>query len=309
MAEVELFLTAPGDAAKRLDHFLQEKLPGYSRSRVQEWIKAGRVRINGQAAAKASQALRGGESIEVEPAELPPLHAFAEDIPVHVLYQDEAVIAVDKPAGMVVHLGAGNRAGTLVNALLHRFGTLSGTNGDERPGIVHRLDRETSGVLLVARTDAAHRALAAQFAERSVEKVYLALVHGHVRKDHGSFDAPIERDPVRRVRMTARTGRGRTALTEYQVRARSSDPKLTYVEVKLHTGRTHQIRVHFAHAGHALVGDTVYGAPADPLGRFFLHARRITFTSPAGGKRVTVQSPLPAELVRKLSECHIPNNF
>jgi 23S rRNA pseudouridine1911/1915/1917 synthase len=299
MTEVELFLAEPRDAAKRLDHFLQEKLPAYSRSRVQEWIKAGRVRVNGQAAGKASQALHAGESVEVEPAELAPLRAFAEDIPIQVLYEDAAVIAVDKPAGMVVHVGAGNHEGTLVNALLHRFGTLSRANGEERPGIVHRLDRDTSGVLLVARTDAAHRALAAQFTERSVGKVYAALVHGHVKKDHGFFDQPIERDPIRRTRMTARTGRGRTALTEYRVLARYDDPKRSYLEVTLHTGRTHQIRVHLSHAGHPVVGDTLYGAPASSLGRFLLHAHRITFTSPASGKRITVESPMPLELMRE----------
>ena len=298
MTRVESFLTQPADAAKRLDHFLQERLPAFSRSRVQDWIKAGRVRINGKPVEKASQALRGGESVDVEPAELTPLRAFAEDIPVNVLYEDAAVIAVDKPAGMVVHVGAGNHEGTLVNALLHRFGTLSNSTGDERPGIVHRLDRDTSGVILVARTDAAHRALAAQFAGRTVEKVYLALAHGHLKRDHGFFDQPIERDPVRRIRMTARTGRGRASLTEYRVLARGSTPKLSYLEVMLHTGRTHQIRVHLSAAGHPIVGDRIYGAPAaqPALARFFLHAHRITFTSPATGQPVTVESPLPADL-------------
>ena len=294
---MELFLTQPADAAKRLDHFLQDKLPAFSRSRVQEWIKAGRVRINGSAVSKASQTLRGGEVVEVEPAALTPLKAFAEDIPLQVLYEDEAVIAIDKAAGMVVHAGAGNRDGTLVNALLHRFDTLSRANGDERPGIVHRLDRDTSGVLLVARTDAAHRALSAQFADRSVEKIYLALVHGHLRQDHGFFDQPIERDPVRRIRMTARTGHGRSALTEYRVLERIAEPKLSYLEVRIHTGRTHQIRVHLANAGHPVVADKLYGAPSKPaVARFFLHAYRIMFTSPAAGRRVTIESPLPADL-------------
>ena len=217
------------------------------------------------------------------------------------------MIAVDKAAGMVVHLGAGNHAGTLVNALLHRFGTLSPGSGDERPGIVHRLDRDTSGVLLVARTDQSHRALAAQFAERTVEKVYLALVHGHVKKDHGMLDQPIERDPVRRVRMTARTGRGRASLTEYRVRERldgGAAGKFSYLEVTLHTGRTHQIRVHVAAAGHPIAADTLYGAPGGGtlgLARLFLHAHRIAFTSPADGRRVTVDSPLPADLESALA--------
>ena len=301
-----MFLTEAADATKRLDHFLQERLPGYSRSRVQDWIKAGRVRVDGRAVEKSSALLRGGgERVEVEPALLTPLRAFAEDIPIKLLYEDAAMIAVDKAAGMVVHLGAGNHAGTLVNALLHRFGTLSQASGDERPGIVHRLDRETSGVLLVARTDAAHRDLSAQFAGRTVEKIYRALVHGHLKLDHGTFDQPIERDRIRRTRMTAKTGRGRESLTEYRVLERFAEPKFSYLEVTLHTGRTHQIRVHFSTAGHPVAADSLYGAPGNsplPLERFFLHAHRITFTSPVTGKRITVESPLPDDLQKALEQ-------
>lgn len=299
----------PHEAGKRLDHFLQEKLPGISRSRLQEWIKGGRVSVNGSGAVKVSLPLRGNETVEVEPAEPPPLRAFAEDLPVAILYEDADVVAVDKPAGMVVHLGAGHHTGTLVNALLHRFEQLAEAGGVERPGIVHRLDRETSGVLLVARTDAAHRALAAQFAARQVEKTYLALAHGLVKQEHGFFEQPIERDPVRRIRMTARTGRGRAALTEYKVRRRFERARFTYLEVQLHTGRTHQIRVHLATAGHAIAGDKLYGAPAPPPGspldgRFFLHAHRIAFASPsAPGKRIVVESPLPPELTAMLRSC------
>jgi len=299
-------LTAtPADANKRLDHFLQDHLPQHSRARLQQWIKAGRVRIAGEPATKPSLTLRGGEAISVEPAAPPPLRAFAEDLPVHILYEDDSVIAVDKPAGMVVHLGAGHHSGTLVNALLHRFGGLAEAGGDARPGIVHRLDRDTSGVLLVARTDAAHRALAAQFAARTVEKIYLALAHGLLARDHGFYEQPIERDPIRRTRMTARTGHGRAARTEYRVLNRYPDLKLTHLEFTLHTGRTHQIRVHLAHAGHPIVGDSLYGAPAYPpvplASRFFLHAHRIAFDSPgSGGRRVTVVSPLPPELAAVL---------
>ncbi|MFN7922965.1 MAG: RluA family pseudouridine synthase [Bryobacteraceae bacterium] len=293
----------PTDARKRLDHYLQEKLPAYSRSRIQSWITAGRVLVDGKPA-KASAPLRGGERIEVEPAEPPPLHAFAEDLPLRVLYEDAAVLAVDKPAGMVVHVGAGAHSGTLVNALLHRFRQLSTAGGAERPGIVHRLDRDTSGVILIARTDAAHRALAEQFASREVEKEYLALVQGRVRLDHGRVDAPIERDSVRRTRMTCRTGRGRSALTEYWVLGRSPEDaarKWSYLRVRIHTGRTHQIRVHLASLGHPVAGDTLYGATRDPeLPRFFLHAHRIAFTSPVGG-RVEVVSPLPEDLARVLA--------
>ncbi len=287
------------DAGKRLDVFLQEQLPEYSRSRLQDWIKAGRVRVCGSTG-RASARLRGGEAIEVEPADRPPLHAFAEDLPLEILYQDDDVIAVDKPAGMVVHAGAGRHEGTLVNALLHHFGSLSKTGGEERPGIVHRLDRLTSGVILVARTDAAHRNLAEQFSGRSIEKVYLALVHGTLKQDEGQIVRPISRDPVRRVRMTARRAEGRAAITEYQVRKRFAG--FTFVEVRIKTGRTHQIRVHFSSIGHPVVGDPLYGAPAKVEGRpllerYFLHAHRVRFAQPSTGEPVTVVSPLPAELV------------
>jgi 23S rRNA pseudouridine1911/1915/1917 synthase len=247
--------------------------------------------VNGSAA-KASFLLRGGERIEVSPAGLPPLKATPEDLPVEVLYEDESLIAVNKPTGLTVHAGAGAHAGTLVNRLVHHFHGLSQVGGEMRPGIVHRLDKDTSGVLLVARTDAAHRALAAQFAGRTVEKIYLALVHGKVRADSGRITKPIARDPVRRTRMTARLESGREALTEYRVRKRFE--KFTYLEVRIGTGRTHQIRVHLASIGHPVAGDRVYGAP--PAERLFLHAWRIGFLSPATGERVAVEAPLPPEL-------------
>jgi 23S rRNA pseudouridine1911/1915/1917 synthase len=239
-------------------------------------------------------------TIEVSPAERPPLQATPEDVPVEVLYQDAAVIAVNKPAGVVVHAGAGVHRGTLVNRLVHRFHALSKLGGELRPGIVHRLDRETSGVLLVACTDAAHRALAAQFAARSVEKTYLALVEGRVRADSGRIAKPITRDPVRRTRMTARLASGREALTEYRVLERFG--KHSWVEVRIHTGRTHQIRVHMASIGHPVAGDRLYGGRPDPSGRMFLHAWRIGFTSPATGERVRVEAPLPGELERRLED-------
>jgi 23S rRNA pseudouridine1911/1915/1917 synthase len=295
-----LILTVPeSERGKRLDVFLQRQLPEYSRSRLQDWVRGGRVKVDG-AAERSSYKLRGGETVEVEPAELPPLKAEPEELPLDILYEDADVIAVNKAAGMVVHAGAGVRRGTLVNALLHRFQKLSQVGGQERPGIVHRLDRGTSGVLLVARNDAAHRNLAAQFASRKVQKVYTALVHGTVKAERGRIEKPIARDPARRVRMTARGERGRTAITEYRVLDRFAGYTLLEVEIK--TGRTHQIRAHFASLGHPVAGDRLYGAPAKPPGRppldrLFLHARRVRFLQPTTGEPVTVEAPLPAELI------------
>ncbi len=283
------------DASKRLDHFLQEQLPQYSRSRLQSWVKDGHVTVEGSPA-KVSTLLHGGERVEVQPAKLPPLKATPEALPVDVLYEDAAVLAINKPAGMIVHAGAGNHEGTLVNRLVHRFqGDLSSVGGDLRPGIVHRLDKETSGVLLVARTDAAHRSLAAQFSGRSVEKTYLALVRGKVRDETGRITKPIARDPVRRTRMTTGIATGREAITDYRVLQRFE--KFTYLEVRIGTGRTHQIRVHMLSMGHPVAGDLVYGSAKQPdAPRMFLHAWRIVFESPATHLRVAVEAPLPPEL-------------
>jgi 23S rRNA pseudouridine1911/1915/1917 synthase len=293
---MNLFTAGAGDAGKRLDLYLLEKLPQYSRARLQTWVKDGGVLVNG-ATAKASLTLRGGERIAVTPADLPPLSAEPEDLPLEILYEDAAVIAINKPADLVVHAGAGNRSGTLVNRLVHHFEKLSQVGGDLRPGIVHRLDKGTSGVILVARDDASHRSLAAQFSSRSVEKVYLALVHGKVRAEEGRLTSPIARDPSRRLRMTTRLGTGRPALTQYRVLRRFE--KFTYLEVRIGTGRTHQIRVHLSSIGHPVAGDRLYGAP--PAERVFLHAHRIRFLSPATGEFVTVEAPLPAELARWLA--------
>lgn len=288
------------DVAKRLDHFLQEQLPEYSRSRLQSWVKDGHVAVDG-VPAKVSHLLRGGERVEVHPANLAPLKATPEDLPVEVLYEDDAVLAINKPAGMVVHAGAGNHDGTLVNRLVHRFQEdLSHVSGDLRPGIVHRLDKDTSGVILVARTDAAHQSLAAQFSGRTVDKTYLALVRGKIGDETGRVTKPIARDPVRRTRMTAGLGKGREALTDYRVLRRFE--KFTYLEVRIGTGRTHQIRVHMLSLGHPVAGDLVYGPAKQPdAPRMFLHAWRISFDSPATGERVQVEAPLPTELNEWLS--------
>jgi 23S rRNA pseudouridine1911/1915/1917 synthase len=287
------YVVAESEAGQRLDHFLSREMPEHSRARIQEWIDAGRALVGG-VPKKSAYKLRAGETIEIEPADAKPLSAFPEDIPLEILYEDEDVIAVNKAAGMVVHAGAGRHEGTLVNALLHRYGALSEAGGPLRPGIVHRIDKGTSGVLLVARSDAAHRALAAQFAAREVEKTYLALVQGAMERETGTIESAIMRDPVRRTRMTARRGTGRAAHTEYRVLERLG--KFSYLEIRIGTGRTHQIRVHLASIGHPVAGDALYGAATAPEGRPFLHAWRITFTSPSRGGRVTVEAPLAEEL-------------
>jgi len=292
------FTASSEDASKRLDQLLRERFPQCSRARLQEWIRSGGVLVAGLPS-RASHTVRAGETIEVEPADPPPLRATPETIPLTVLYEDDDLVAIDKPAGMVVHAGAGVRTGTLVNALLGRFGALSGVAGELRPGIVHRLDRFTSGVLLVAKNDPAHRNLAAQFASRQVEKGYFALVHGFVKAGSGRIDRPIARDPVRRARMTARLAEGRAAWSEYRVLRRFRG--FTLLEVKIGTGRTHQIRVHLSSIGHPVAGDTLYGAPATvegmpPLGRYFLHSHRIRFRLPSTGEEISIESPLPPEL-------------
>jgi len=280
------------DRAKRLDSFLHERLPQFSRSRLQSWIREGRALVDGLAT-KSSYEMRGTETVVVEPGELPPIRATAEDIPLTVLYEDDSAIVIDKPAGMVVHAGAGVHDGTLVNALLHRFTALSSVGGDLRPGIVHRLDRFTSGVLLVAKNDPAHRNLAAQFASRQVQKTYLTLVEGRL-EGKGRIDRPITRDPRNRARMTARLAFGRPSLTSWEVLRNFGD--FTFLTIDLGTGRTHQIRAHMASIGHPVAGDKMYGAEPSEWNRYFLHAHRLVFRSPATEQQVTVESPLPPDL-------------
>ncbi|HWW16812.1 MAG TPA: RluA family pseudouridine synthase [Candidatus Dormibacteraeota bacterium] len=301
----------PDDSGKRLDQFITARLDNISRARVQEMIAEGKVLVNG-VPAKPSLKLRGGERISVlGEAQRAPLKAVAEDIPLDLVYADDDLAVINKPAGMMVHAGAGatddarNRR-TLVNALLHHMASLSKVSGDLRPGIVHRLDKETSGLILVAKNDDAHRKLSAQFAAREVKKKYVALVHGWVKKDSGTLAQSISRDPVRRMKMTARLEGGRAAVTHYRVvrRLDTKFGKFTLLDVKIDTGRTHQIRVHVAAMGHPVVGDTMYGAPVQARGksavivlkRNFLHAAELEFQHPRTGETISLNSALPEEL-------------
>jgi 23S rRNA pseudouridine1911/1915/1917 synthase len=304
------FTIEPERAGERLDRYLASHFPGLSRSRIQALIEQGRVAVDG-VARKPSHHLIAGESVAVEIPPPPSAGVEPEPIPLEILYQDEDVAVVNKPAGMIVHPGAGAASGTLVSALLSRFGGsggLSSVGGPLRPGIVHRLDKDTSGALVIALNDAAHKHLVEQFSQRLVQKTYVALLHGKIKGDHGVVDMPIARDLRRRSRMTARRREGRAARTDWRVLLRLDG--FTLVEANLHTGRTHQIRVHFSALGCPVVGDTVYGAPRQErvgnvalpeLSRNFLHAVRIVLSQPRTGIPIDVRASLPRELRDYLS--------
>ena len=275
----------------RLDRFLVKELPGYSRSRIQQLIRAGFIRLN-RAATRPRHLVRGGDEIEVTEPPLKKIEYQPESIPLDVLFEDSDLVVINKPAGLVVHPGAGHREHTLVNALLSHCVTLSGIGGKERPGIVHRLDKETSGCLVVAKNDTAHRELSRQFAERTVEKVYLALVTGKLRKVAGVIEEKIGRHPVHRQRMSVASSYGRAAKTEYRVIR--SDAKASLIECRLHSGRTHQIRVHLHHLGHPVLGDKIYGSrAARDFSRQMLHAWKIGFRHPRTGEWKNSEAPLP----------------
>lgn len=301
----------------RLDQYLAQAIPDISRARVQMLIENGQVRVDGQTA-KPKHKLHGGESIEIEGAPHPaPLHAIPEDIPLDVLYEDRYLAVINKPAGMMVHAGSGasedaRNRGTLVNALLFHFAKLSDVGGELRPGIVHRLDKQTSGIIVVAKDDSTHRKLGEMFSQREIAKTYVALVHGNVVKDETTVNLPIARDLVRRIRMTTRRADGRSAVSHVKVveRIKSDYGLFTLVEVRIETGRTHQIRVHMQSLGHPVVGDSLYGAPhrigdgesALELERNFLHAAHLAFTHPQTKKAMDIQAPLPQELQAFLNE-------
>ncbi len=296
--QVELSVT---EAVGRLDKFLAEQIPGLSRSAAQRLIDSGHVSVNGEEA-KASYKVRAGDQVTTTLPDQEPAGLVAEAIPLSIAYEDEYLLVVDKPAGMVVHPAPGHPGGTLVNALLSHCPDLE-TSEDNRPGIVHRLDRDTSGLILVAKNERIRRALQHQFKDRQVRKAYLTLLSGHLQPAWGRIEAAIARDPNHRQQMAVLSG-GREAMTEYHVLelfAHQVGPAagdFTLAEAEPQTGRTHQIRVHFASIGHAVVGDTVYGRrrPRLPVARQFLHAARLGFRHPATGQRMDLEAPLPDDL-------------
>ena len=321
MLDFPLTLTASPEAAgQRLDQYLATQLSEVSRARVQQLIEKGEVLVN-ETAAKASLRLKGEEQITVTgPPHAPPLRAIAEEIALDIVYEDDDLAIVNKPAGMMVHAGAGatedaRNRGTLVNALLHHFGTLSEVGGELRPGIVHRLDRATSGLMVVAKNDETHRRLAKQFSGREVRKTYIALVHGWPKQDLGTIQSAISRHSQRRTRMTTRGFGGRDAVTHYVVQRKIDAPygKFALVELKIETGRTHQIRVHMSSVGHPVVGDGLYGAPGElrsqsnkrraagmpatlTLNRNFLHSAVLELAHPRTKELLKFSRPLPKEL-------------
>jgi 23S rRNA pseudouridine1911/1915/1917 synthase len=303
-------LTVPEESdGLRLDRFLASVVADRSRSQIQRLIKDQSIKVAG-GTAKSNQPVKSGQVVEIDVPELIEAEPKAEALELPILYQDSDVLVVDKPAGMVVHPAAGHATGTLVNALLHHVDDLSGIGGEKRPGIVHRLDRGTSGLMVVAKHNAAHEALANQFHDREVEKEYIALVWGIVQAGR-RIDAPIGRDPANRKKMSARARRSRDAVTRI-VRTEHLNPAVTLAAIAIHTGRTHQIRVHLSAIGHPIVGDSLYGGvrrrvagdlrAVMHLQRPFLHAARLVFKHPADGRRMEFRSDLPVDLQTVLDD-------
>ena len=289
-------------AGERLDAFLARSLPDLTRSAAQRLLEEGAVTLGGKPAKKNAKTAPG-DVVEVALPDPRPVEVVPQDIPLDVVYEDEHVIVVNKPVGLVVHPAPGHPDGTLVNALLYHCGTsLSGINGEVRPGIVHRIDRDTSGLIIAAKNDRAHLALSAQLQDHSLARVYEAVVVGSLREDDGTVDAPIGRHPVDRKKMAIVPGTGRPAVTHWRVLGRY--PGYTHVECRLETGRTHQIRVHMASIGHPLLGDTVYGSkkPWPGLAGQCLHARKLRFVHPVTGEAVELECPLPDWFVRVLRQ-------
>ncbi len=293
----------------RLDQYLAGQLPELSRARIQALIKAGDITVNGKTT-KAKTPVEASMRIEVAIPEPEAAEAQPQNIPLRVLYEDADVIVIDKESGMVVHPAAGNPDGTLVNAVLFHCGDLSGIGGVERPGIVHRLDKDTSGCIVVAKNDSAHLSLTTQFAERDTSKIYLAVVQGQPRQEEGTVFTNIGRHPVNRLKMcVVNPGSGKPAITDYRVLRYDAASDSSLVMCTLHTGRTHQIRVHMLHLGHPLVGDPIYAHPqrqkAKP-GRLMLHAWRLAFNHPRDGRRVSIESEIPPEYTPWLIGLELP---
>jgi len=299
---VTVLTVEPASAGARLDRWLSERLTGLSRARLQALIRGGLVRVDGMVL-KAAHRLRGGERVEIEVPPAAEETLAPESVPLAVVYEDDHVLVVDKPAGMVVHPGAGRSSGTLAAAILAHAPTTAGVGGPRRPGIVHRLDKDTSGLLVVAKTPRAYDDLVEQLAARTVTRRYLAVVHGRVRANDAVVDAPIGRHPSNRVKMAIRpAGRGKRAVTRYRVLERFAH--FTVLEVRLETGRTHQIRVHLASLGHPVVGDEVYGRPRSrppvELGGYALHATTLAFVHPVLRKVIECTAPIPQRIERLL---------
>jgi 23S rRNA pseudouridine1911/1915/1917 synthase len=301
-------LLVPKEAARlRLDQFLARELPQFSRSRIQQLIRKEFVIVNGSPA-RPRDAVRAGDRIELNEPAPEKIDTQPEAIPLEIIYEDDDLIVINKQPGLVVHPGAGQRGGTVVNALLHHFPKLSGIGGKERPGIVHRLDKETSGCLVVAKNDDAHRKLSEQFAARTVEKIYLALVAGKLRKTSGIIEEKIGRHPVQRKRMSVTSKLGRSAKTEYRVL--SSNNEMSLVECKLHSGRTHQVRVHLQHLGHPVLGDKAYGGRfAKTFSRQMLHAWRLGFLHPRSSAWKEFEAPPPEDFRKAISLLPAPPAF
>lgn len=302
-AEHIVMNAAPEDAGKRIDVFVSETLGGPTRSYVQKIIENGGVSVEGRAKTAKNYKLREGDVIHITVPEPEALEIKAENIPLNIVYEDEDLLVVDKPQGMVVHPAPGNYEGTLVNALMYHCGDqLSSINGVIRPGIVHRIDKDTSGLLVIAKSDRAHKGLAEQFAEHSISRSYRAIVYNNIKADEGTVDACIGRDVRDRLKMAVvSSDRGRHAVTHFRVIGRGSGG-FTYIECRLETGRTHQIRVHMASIGHPLLGDAVYGPQKKAFGikEQVLHARELGFVHPVSGAYMSFTSPLPESFRKAL---------
>lgn len=301
----------PEQARQRLDRFLAQALPAFSRARLQTLIREEFVYLNGKPS-RPRELVKAGDTVELEEPEIEKGEAQPEQIALDIIFEDDDLLVLNKPAGIVMHPGAGHREHTLVNALLAHCKNLSGIGGKERPGIVHRLDKETSGVLVVAKNDATHRDLSRQFAARTMTKIYLALVAGTLRKSSGVIDKAIARHPVHRQRMSIAQRQGRSAKTEYRVlrsgissegRASARPAGMSLVECILHSGRTHQIRVHLHHLGHPVLGDKLYGGKrAGDFPRQMLHAWRLAFRHPKTGEQMSFEAPIPRDFAEVLPD-------